>query len=119
MNLCWNGSAVEKSIGATMFSTLRGGQLNLKELRGRAITRDIDWGVAIPLEGYESKRIYVWYDAVQGYLSAAIEWAALSGGQWREWWDRDLSPDAPPLLFYRQGQHSLPHANLAGNDYGL
>ena len=59
------------------------GQLNLKELRGRAITRDIDWGIAIPIEGYESKCIYVWYDAVQGYLSAAIEWAALSGGKWR------------------------------------
>ncbi len=82
------------------------GQLNLKELRGRAITRDIDWGVAIPLEGYESKRIYVWYDAVQGYLSAAIEWAALSGGQWRDWWDRDLSPDARHYYFI--GKDNIP-----------
>ena len=82
------------------------GQLNLKELRGRAITRDIDWGVAIPVEGYESKCIYVWYDAVQGYLSAAIEWAALSGGQWQDWWDRDLSPDARHYYFI--GKDNIP-----------
>lgn len=45
----------------------------LKEgLRPRAITRDLDWGVPIPLEGYEDKRIYVWFDAVIGYLSASL-----------------------------------------------
>ena len=82
------------------------GQLNLKELRGRAITRDIDWGIAIPVEGYESKCIYVWYDAVQGYRSAAIEWAALSGGQWRDWWDRDLAPDARHYYFI--GKDNIP-----------
>ena len=82
------------------------GQLNLKELRGRAITRDIDWGIDIPLEGYESKCIYVWYDAVQGYLSAAIEWAALSGGKWQDWWDRDLSPDARHYYFI--GKDNIP-----------
>ncbi len=82
------------------------GQLNLKELRGRAITRDIDWGIAIPIEGYESKCIYVWYDAVQGYLSAAIEWAALSGGKWQDWWDRDLSPDARHYYFI--GKDNIP-----------
>jgi len=82
------------------------GQLNLKELRGRAITRDIDWGIDIPIEGYESKCIYVWYDAVQGYLSAAIEWAALSGGKWQDWWDRDLSPDARHYYFI--GKDNIP-----------
>ncbi|MCB0183683.1 MAG: class I tRNA ligase family protein, partial [Caldilineaceae bacterium] len=55
------------------------GQLKLEELRGRPITRDIDWGVTIPLDGYADKRIYVWYDAVIGYLSAAVEWATLVG----------------------------------------
>ncbi|MEO8457846.1 MAG: class I tRNA ligase family protein, partial [Chloroflexota bacterium] len=44
-------------------------------LRDRSITRDITWGVPIPIEGWESKRIYVWFDAVIGYLSASIEWA--------------------------------------------
>ena len=63
----------------------------LKELRPRAITRDLDWGVPIPLEGWEDaamKRIYVWFDAVIGYLSAAVEWARRSGDPdaWKLWW---------------------------------
>jgi methionyl-tRNA synthetase len=62
-----------------------------KELKPRPITRDLDWGVPIPVEGYEDrddKRIYVWFDAVIGYLSASIEWAATRGtpDAWREWW---------------------------------
>jgi methionyl-tRNA synthetase len=57
-------------------------------LRDRAITRDITWGVAIPLEGYDDKRIYVWFDAVIGYLSASIEWAERIGQpeRWRDFW---------------------------------
>jgi methionyl-tRNA synthetase len=63
----------------------------VKELKPRPITRDLDWGVPIPVEGYEGledKRIYVWFDAVIGYLSASIEWAANRGAPdaWREWW---------------------------------
>jgi methionyl-tRNA synthetase len=64
----------------------------LKEVQARAITRDIEWGVPIPLEGYDSKRIYVWFDAVIGYLSASIEWATNRGtpDAWQEWWlDRE------------------------------
>jgi methionyl-tRNA synthetase len=61
------------------------------DLKPRAITRDLDWGVPIPLPGWEDrrdKRIYVWFDAVMGYLSASIEWAANRGtpDAWREWW---------------------------------
>ena len=68
------------------------------ELRGRAITRDISWGIPIPLPGFESKRIYVWYDAVIGYLSASKEWAAVNGRPeaWREWWE---DPDARSYYF--------------------
>jgi methionyl-tRNA synthetase len=57
-------------------------------LRDRAITRDITWGVPIPLEGYDDKRIYVWFDAVIGYLSASIEWAERLGQpeRWRDFW---------------------------------
>jgi methionyl-tRNA synthetase len=57
-------------------------------LQARAITRDLEWGVPIPLEGYEGKRIYVWFEAVIGYLSASIEWAAKSGDPeaWQRWW---------------------------------
>jgi methionyl-tRNA synthetase len=61
----------------------------LKEgLRARAITRDLDWGVPIPLEGYEDKRIYVWFDAVIGYFSASVEWAEKQGTPeaWKTWW---------------------------------
>ncbi len=58
------------------------------ELRGRPITRDISWGIPVPVEGFESKRIYVWFDAVIGYLSGSKEWASLVGEpeKWREWW---------------------------------
>lgn len=63
-------------------------RLESRELRGRPITRDIQWGVTIPLPGYENKRIYVWYDAVIGYLSASKEWAQITGQAeaWRDWW---------------------------------
>lgn len=84
------------------------GQLELRELRGRAITRDLDWGVTIPIGDYPEKRIYVWYDAVIGYLSAAIEWAALSGDNdaWREWWDADVNPEAHIYNFI--GKDNIP-----------
>ncbi|MDR1807789.1 MAG: methionine--tRNA ligase [Propionibacteriaceae bacterium] len=63
----------------------------LKELRPRAITRDLDWGIRIPVDGWSDnpmKSIYVWFDAVIGYLSASVEWARRSGEPeaWREWW---------------------------------
>ena len=63
----------------------------VKELKPRPITRDLDWGVPIPVDGYDGrddKRIYVWFDAVIGYLSASIEWAANRGipDAWRDWW---------------------------------
>jgi methionyl-tRNA synthetase len=63
-------------------------RLESHELRGRPITRDIQWGVPVPLPGYEGKRIYVWYDAVIGYFSASKEWASLVGAPeaWRAWW---------------------------------
>ncbi len=72
------------------------GQLELHELRGRPITRDIEWGIEIPVEGYDGKRIYVWYDAVIGYLSAAVEWAKVHDDPeaWRAWWDADENPEA-------------------------
>jgi methionyl-tRNA synthetase len=63
------------------------------ELKPRPMTRDIDWGVPVPVDGYpeETKRIYVWFDAVIGYLSASIECAANRGEpeSWREWWQND------------------------------
>ena len=60
-------------------------------LRNRAITRDINWGVTIPLPGFELKRIYVWFEAVIGYLSASKEWAKLQGDNaaWEKFWQGD------------------------------
>ncbi|RLF37037.1 MAG: methionine--tRNA ligase [Thermoplasmata archaeon] len=57
-------------------------------LKDRTITRDIEWGIEVPLKGFEDKRIYVWFDAVIGYLSASIEWAQKKGeaDAWEKWW---------------------------------
>ncbi len=57
-------------------------------IRDRAITRDLKWGIEVPLEGYETKRIYVWFEAVIGYLSTAKEWARRSGDEeaWKRFW---------------------------------
>ncbi len=84
------------------------GQLELRDLRGRAITRDLDWGVTIPVGDYPDKRIYVWYDAVIGYLSAAIEWAKISGeaDAWRHWWDARVNPNARIYNFI--GKDNIP-----------
>ncbi|HEX2697194.1 MAG TPA: class I tRNA ligase family protein, partial [Anaerolineales bacterium] len=69
-------------------------------LKPRAITRDLDWGVPIPIEGWTEagKRIYVWFEAVIGYLSAPIEWSQLSAQSeaWREWW---VNPKARQFHF--------------------
>ncbi|HYR53631.1 MAG TPA: methionine--tRNA ligase, partial [Methylomirabilota bacterium] len=66
----------------------------VRNLKPRAITRDLDWGVPVPLPGWEDnphKKIYVWFDAVIGYLSASIEWAAARGepDSWKDWWQND------------------------------
>jgi methionyl-tRNA synthetase len=79
----------------------------LDELKPRPITRDLDWGVRIPVPGYaedENKRIYVWFDAVIGYLSASVEWAAATGDpdRWREWWQ---NPEAEH--YYFQGKDNI------------
>jgi methionyl-tRNA synthetase len=59
-------------------------------LQDRAITRDIQWGIPIPLPGFEEKRIYVWFEAVIGYLSAAKEWATLSDRRWEDFWQGEV-----------------------------
>jgi methionyl-tRNA synthetase len=63
----------------------------VEHLAGRPITRDIDWGVEIPLPEplWKSKKMYVWFDAVMGYLTASIEWARYRGATpdaWKDWW---------------------------------
>ena len=82
----------------------------LKEgLRPRAITRDLDWGVPIPLDGYDDKRIYVWFDAVIGYFSASVEWAERQGTPeaWKTWWVPGQS-DSEVKSYYFIGKDNIP-----------
>ena len=79
----------------------------LDDVRPRAMTRDIDWGIPVPLPGWEdnpSKRLYVWFDAVIGYLSASIEWARRSGDPeaWRAWWTEENARS-----FYFMGKDNI------------
>lgn len=80
------------------------GMLN-EGLKDRAITRDISWGVPVPVEGYEEKRIYVWFDAVIGYLSASKEWASSRGEPeaWRRFWE-----DPEARAYYFIGKDNIP-----------
>jgi methionyl-tRNA synthetase len=85
----------------------------LDDLRPRAITRDLDWGVPVPLDGWRDrpdKRLYVWFDAVIGYLSASVEWAARSGNPdaWRAWWQGETAES-----YYFMGKDNIVfHAEI-------
>ncbi|HWJ67515.1 MAG TPA: methionine--tRNA ligase [Nocardioides sp.] len=83
----------------------------LDEIRPRAMTRDIDWGIAVPLDGWRenpTKKLYVWFDAVIGYLSASIEWARRSGDPeaWRAWWNPSTGP-TPAESYYFMGKDNI------------
>lgn len=73
-------------------------------LKDRAITRDIEWGIPVPCEGFESKRIYVWFEAVIGYLSASKEWAENTGNPnaWKSWWQDNVKS------YYFIGKDNIP-----------
>lgn len=78
----------------------------LKEgLKGRPITRDIEWGIPVPLPGYEHKRLYVWFEAVMGYFTASVEWAHNMGQpeKWKEWWY-----DPAAKSYYFMGKDNIP-----------
>ena len=81
----------------------------LDDLRPRAMTRDIDWGIPVPLDGWRDrpdKKLYVWFDAVIGYLSASIEWARRYGkdaDEWQRWW----TDDTRARQFYFMGKDNI------------
>lgn len=81
------------------------GQILADDLHGRAITRDLDWGIPVPLDGWDEKRLYVWFEAVIGYLSASIEWAQLSDQEesWHDWWY-----DTDAKSYYFIGKDNIP-----------
>ncbi len=78
-------------------------------LKDRAITRDVSWGIPVPLEGYDDKRIYVWFEAVIGYLSAAKEWAILQGSPdaWKDYWE-----DPEARSYYFIGKDNIPFHSI-------
>jgi methionyl-tRNA synthetase len=94
-----------ESTGLWRPNVIKFSQNILKEIRPRAMTRDIDWGIPVPgWEDQPTKRLYVWFDAVIGYLSASIEWARRLGEpeKWREWWN-----DADAESYYFMGKDNI------------
>jgi methionyl-tRNA synthetase len=91
----WRSNVLRQSLG----------QIEADGLRGRPITRDLDWGIPVPIDGWDGKCIYVWFEAVIGYLSAAIEWAQLNGQKdaWHEWWT-----NAEAKTYYFIGKDNIP-----------
>jgi len=91
----WRSNVLRQSLG----------QILATGLHGRTITRDLDWGIPVPVEGWDGKCLYVWFEAVIGYLSAAIEWAGLEGvpQEWHDWW---TDPEA--LSYYFIGKDNIP-----------
>ena len=91
----WRPNVVRQSLG----------QIEADKLRGRPITRDLEWGIPVPLDGWENKCLYVWIEAVIGYLSASLEWSKLNQQPeaWRQWWKEDAS-----RTYYFIGKDNIP-----------
>ncbi len=81
----------------------------LKEgLKDRAVTRDLDWGIDVPIKGFEDKKIYVWFEAVLGYLTASMEWANERGDTslWRDFWGPQSTS------YFIHGKDNIPFHTL-------
>jgi methionyl-tRNA synthetase len=91
----WRPNVVRQSLG----------QIETEGLHGRPITRDLSWGIPVPVEGWDGKCMYVWFEAVIGYLSGVVEWGLLHGqpDAWRNWW---TNRDARTL--YCIGKDNIP-----------
>jgi methionyl-tRNA synthetase len=75
-------------------------------LHDRAVTRDIDLGIHTPIEGFEDKRIYVWMEAVCGYLTASMEWGIKNNENWQKFWTDDA------LAYYVHGKDNVPFHSI-------
>jgi len=99
-------------------------------LKPRAVTRDLDWGIDVPVEGAEGKKLYVWFDAPIGYISATKEWASRTGKNWEDYWK---NPDTSlvhfigkdnivfhciifPAMLKAEGTYILPE-NVPANEF--
>ncbi len=99
-------------------------------LQARAVTRDLDWGVKVPVEGAEGKVLYVWFDAPIGYISATKEWAIEKNENWEKWWKDDESKLVHfigkdnivfhciifPAMLHAEGTYILPE-NIPANEF--
>lgn len=96
---------LEKSEGWRRNATTYVKNIVSEGLRDRAITRDTTWGIPLPLAGYEGKSIYVWFEAVTGYLSASVEWSKAQGRPeaWKTFW---TDPEA--RHYYIHGKDNIP-----------
>lgn len=100
------------------------------ELKPRAVTRDLDWGIPVPVDGAEGKVLYVWFDAPIGYISSTKEWAEREGKDWRPFWqDKDtelvhfIGKDNIvfhciifPAMLKAEGSYILP-TNVPANEF--
>ncbi|HTB22005.1 MAG TPA: methionine--tRNA ligase [bacterium] len=96
---------LEKSEGWRRNATTYVKNIVSEGLRDRAITRDTTWGIPLPLAGYEGKSIYVWFEAVSGYLSASVEWAKAGGDPeaWKAFWTAPVARH-----YYIHGKDNIP-----------
>ena len=99
-------------------------------LQSRAMTRDLKWGVSVPVEGADGKVLYVWLDAPVGYITATMEWAEKNGQDWRDWWQNEdtellhfIGKDNIvfhciifPILLKQHGDFILPH-HVPANEF--
>jgi methionyl-tRNA synthetase len=76
-------------------------------LQDRAATRDLTLGIDVPVDGYDGKKIYVWIEAVLGYLSASIEWSQKTGGDYKRFWEEDDT-----IAYYVHGKDNIPFHTL-------
>lgn len=104
--------ALEKYVGSA--EGWRENAINLtkrylnENLKDRAVTRDLDWGIDVPVEGYEDKKIYVWIDAVIGYLSTSKQWAKDNNKDWKKYWNNNEKVTA----YYVHGKDNIPFHTL-------
>jgi len=91
----WRPNVIRQSLG----------QIETEGLRGRPITRDLAWGIPVPVEGWDGKCMYVWFEAVIGYLSSVVEWGSLHGDldAWHHWW---TNPESKTI--YCIGKDNIP-----------
>ncbi|MFW6265012.1 MAG: methionine--tRNA ligase [Bacillota bacterium] len=76
-------------------------------LKDRAVTRDLNWGISVPLKGYEKKKVYVWIEAVLGYYTASRQWAKENNEEWQKFWQQDNI-----TAYYVHGKDNIPFHSI-------